>query len=296
MAKVSVVIPSRNRKSEVQRAVRSVLAQTLKPHEIIVVDDGSTDDTHKALREQFPSITIIRNEESKGGAMARNIGADAASGEYLAFLDSDDEFLPDHLSYRVQEMENLGADGSFGTFYLTDGQVKNEIKFQSHYKAEGGVGDLILSFTRFDARTSTFVFRRESFLKVRFDDTLKKHQDWDLAIRFDSGFKFVLFDRPTVTIYTDGGRMSSTMNHEVSFRFLDKHRSVLSADSMFAFCLKNVLKSQLRNEGGAVRQRYKQFVSEIKKELSFRNRIAYHLLFNGGLRTLYTVKKMFSKN
>src|SRR5262249_13181427 len=93
----SVVIPVYNRADTLSRVLRSVLAQTFQDFEIVVVDDGSKDDP-KSVCDSFhdPRIRYLR-QENRGGGAARNAGIDAARGRFVAFLDSDDEFLPQHL-------------------------------------------------------------------------------------------------------------------------------------------------------------------------------------------------------
>jgi len=95
---VSVVIPAYNAAVTVERALDSVHAQTCPGIiEVIVVDDGSTDDTSALIREKYPQVTLIR-QDNTGNAGARNRGIDEARGDYVAFLDADDEWLPEHLA------------------------------------------------------------------------------------------------------------------------------------------------------------------------------------------------------
>ena len=95
--KYSVVIPVYNKAPYIARTLTSVLAQNFDDYEIIVVDDGSTDDSMQKLRQvQSPKIRIIR-QENQGVAVARNTGILAAQGEYIAFLDADDAWLPEYL-------------------------------------------------------------------------------------------------------------------------------------------------------------------------------------------------------
>ncbi|MGI5819578.1 MAG: glycosyltransferase family 2 protein [Armatimonadota bacterium] len=92
---VSVVIPAYNSAGVIERALNSVLAQTYAGiAEVIVVDDGSQDDTAQLVREMYPGVTLIQ-QENAGREIARNVGVDAASGDYIAFLDHDDEWFPE---------------------------------------------------------------------------------------------------------------------------------------------------------------------------------------------------------
>jgi glycosyltransferase involved in cell wall biosynthesis len=114
MPVVSVIIPSFNRACQLEQAIESVLAQSLKDVEIIVVDDGSTDDTTSRMDKFNGAVTLIHQEKS-GASVARNTGIVAAKGDFIAFLDSDDTFLPGHLEESVNFLrEEPRIDFVFG--------------------------------------------------------------------------------------------------------------------------------------------------------------------------------------
>jgi glycosyltransferase involved in cell wall biosynthesis len=100
---ISVITPTFNRARLLPRAIESVLVQSFDDLEYIIVDDGSTDNTHKEIRELIESDSRIHyhRSENKGTAMARDLGCSIAKGSYITFLDSDDEYLPNHLESRV---------------------------------------------------------------------------------------------------------------------------------------------------------------------------------------------------
>ncbi|AFM26383.1 glycosyl transferase [Desulfomonile tiedjei DSM 6799] len=106
---VSVIIPTYNRAHLVQRAIRSVLCQSYTDYEIVVVDDGSTDSTHEIVREAFPEIAVITQLHA-GVSAARNKGIQHSTGRLLAFLDSDDEWLPEKLSRQVNLYGSNGTE------------------------------------------------------------------------------------------------------------------------------------------------------------------------------------------
>ena len=101
---ISVVIPSYNSDSLLRETLDSVLAQSRPAHEIIVVDDGSSDDTADVVREYGEAVRYIR-QENQGQAIARNTGVEAATGDWIALLDSDDLFLPDRLRRAAEAIE-----------------------------------------------------------------------------------------------------------------------------------------------------------------------------------------------
>lgn len=126
--KVSVIITTYNRQETLSRAIQSVLDQTYQDFEIIVVDDAS-----KVSQEEIVSsfnddrIKFIRHSINKGGSAARNTGIAASLGEYIAFLDSDDQWLPDHLSCQIKSFENLpftvGAHYSGLVIHSSEGEI-----------------------------------------------------------------------------------------------------------------------------------------------------------------------------
>jgi glycosyltransferase involved in cell wall biosynthesis len=106
---VSVILPTYNRASTLGRAVDSVLKQTFDDFELIIIDDGSTDESDAVLRAYTNDgrVRVIRQARNTGCAEARNVGVTASSGLYLAFQDSDDEWLPDKLEKSVAALEAL---------------------------------------------------------------------------------------------------------------------------------------------------------------------------------------------
>lgn len=278
---VSVVIPSHNRKRDLDVALQSVMMQSLQPLEVIVVDDGSTDGTQTYLQQHYLGVKVIRNEKPLGGAVARNQGARNAKGEYVAFLDSDDRWLPDHLKRKVAFLEEQQADGVYCTFYNQVGQSEPvAVTFNAANLKRGNLGSLILGNQRFDARTSTFVFRTNSFLKMGFDEKMKKHQDWDLAINFDKKFDFRFMDDRTVvlSVNPEAVRMSNNLNHEASLYFMSKNEQQVSADSLFIFCLKMLHRAERKGETREIRRQYIRFAGRLKHKLSAKLRVIYYLV------------------
>jgi glycosyltransferase involved in cell wall biosynthesis len=132
MPKVSIILPTFNRADTIMRAVRSVQAQSFQDWELIVVDDGSTDNTAALLAGIDSRVTLI-SQENHGVTEAKNTGIQAGSGDYFAFLDSDDEFMPHHLELCVAFLETFKEEQFVSTEDLEDfghGRVVN------HYRVE----------------------------------------------------------------------------------------------------------------------------------------------------------------
>lgn len=117
MVEISVVIPLWNKEEYVERSLRSVFAQTLQPKEIIVVDDGCTDGSVAVVQRLGNPLVRIVKQKNAGVSAARNRGAEEARSEFVAFLDADDIWLPNHLEETAALIENYPDCGVFATLY-----------------------------------------------------------------------------------------------------------------------------------------------------------------------------------
>ncbi len=112
--RVSVIIPNFNRRDLIGETISSILAQSLPPMEIIVVDDGSTDDSVAVVEKEFGASVRVLRQQNEGAGVARNNGFLAASGDFIQFMDSDDICAPQHLEVQVEALERTGADFAYG--------------------------------------------------------------------------------------------------------------------------------------------------------------------------------------
>lgn len=195
---VSVIIPTYNRAHTVSRAIQSVLNQTYQDFEIIVVDDCSTDNTEEVVKGFNDSrICYIRHEQNRGGSAARNTGIRIARGEYIAFLDSDDEWLPNKLA---EQMRVFYSDRNCGAVYTDLLHVCKDGHAEVHkgYHPEGWIlKDLLV--TNVVGSASSVVVKRECFKVVGlFDEKLPSCQDWDMWIRIAKHYTFRSIPEPLV--------------------------------------------------------------------------------------------------
>ena len=183
---VSVVIPTRNRADLLRKALDSVFSQTYPPMEIIVIDDASQDSRAYAGVDALldSRVRYVRNERPLGPSGARNAGIHLASGELVAFLDDDDEWLPEKLEKQVRTF--LG-DPEVGAVYcrhkLRDTKAGSVYSPSCTHFASGWIltEQLVEDHT---GPTSTYVIRRDCLLSVGcFDTLLRGREDWDLTIR-----------------------------------------------------------------------------------------------------------------
>jgi hypothetical protein len=181
---VTVVIPTFNRASKIGRAIRSVLGQTCQDWELIVVDDASTDGTEEAVKRMADNrIKYIRHERNRGGGAARNTGIRCAQGEYIAFLDSDDEWLAEKLQKDLEIFRN--SDASVGLVYTGEMILDETGKVLETHRAtkSGWVYEELLD-SCFIGSCSRVTVKKQAVARIAgFDETLASHQDWDLWLR-----------------------------------------------------------------------------------------------------------------
>lgn len=179
---VSAVIPVHNRAHCVGRAVESILAQTEAVEEIIVVDDGSSDDLQSALKPFPHAVRLIRHPTNQGAAAARNTGMAAARGEYLAFLDSDDVWKPGKLRQQMAFMARMSLDVSCTNFELVGPRrTAPEVPFRPYGDRIGRDEFLWGCYT---CPGSTLVIKRSILLEHGgYDPAFPRYEDWDLLLR-----------------------------------------------------------------------------------------------------------------
>ena len=197
---VSVIIPTHNRSAIISQTIDSVLAQSFTDFEIIVVDDGSTDNTASVLQEQYAQkLTYIRMENS-GLPAARNTGIKAVRGTYVAFIDDDDLWFPDKLQRQITLMQN---NPSLGLVYCgcykigEDGAVLSETR-PAH---RGELLEYLLRSNCIVGSASAVMVTHEVFSRAHyFDETLKACEDWDLWIRIARYYQIDFIAEPLVKL------------------------------------------------------------------------------------------------
>ncbi|MEK7290503.1 MAG: glycosyltransferase, partial [Planctomycetota bacterium] len=187
---VSVILPTYNCANFLPHSIQSILSQTYDSYEIIVVDDGSTDNTKEVLNPFMQRISYIKLEQNKGLPAARNIGIKSALGKYIAFIDADDIWLPEKLQTDIKYFEtyseismvyskhiNIDINGS-----VLDGDTKKRLP-------SGNIFIQLFSEQNFII-TSSVVVKKDVFETTGlFDEQLFNCQDWDMWLRITFYFK-----------------------------------------------------------------------------------------------------------
>jgi len=211
MPLISVIIPTFNRAHVLPRAVRSVLAQKNADFDLIIVDDGSTENQDRGWRmrdDEKPStlpppasvIRFFRSEKNRGPAAARNLGIREARGEWIAFLDSDDEWLPGKLKAQLgffrENPEYLICQTE--EIWIRNGKRVNPMK--KHQKSGGWIFDKCLPLCV--VSPSAVMMHRKLFDKVGlFDESLLACEDYDLWLRIASRHPVGLIEKPYIVKY-----------------------------------------------------------------------------------------------
>ncbi|MEX0760820.1 MAG: glycosyltransferase family 2 protein [Dehalococcoidia bacterium] len=227
---VSVITPTHNRAGLIGRAIKSVQNQTHQDWEHIIIDDASTDDTEavvRAFQESDDRIVYIKHPENRNGAAARNTGIRAAKGDYVAFLDSDDEFHPETLAkqlavFESSDLENLGlvtcgrrevGPGGSEAIKLPKrrGWVRQDVLGTA--PRTGNIGIVHIGF----------MMKRNSE-PIMFDERLAAFQDWDFLARATAKYQLDYVPEPLLIVNVQGERVHSAKNvASASEILIEKH-------------------------------------------------------------------------
>ena len=251
--KISVIIPYFNRSHTIERCLQSVSSQTFHNLECIVIDDGSSESEAEALESIMAEFSddryrLIHLDTNTGGGAARNRGMEVAQGEYLAFLDSDDEWLPEKLQMQLEFA------------------VASKTKFiscQSFVHHSNGIGILPARSMGSESiadylfcqngwlQTSSFLIQKDALEDVRFDETLPRHQDYDLLFQLqEKSIKPEIIETPLVKVHWEdletSGRAVNIANSE---RFAKSRRRFFSEKARSCFVAKFVIIPIAKSKG-----------------------------------------------
>lgn len=242
MRRASVIIPTYNRGKYVCEAIESVLGQTFQDFEVIVVDDGSTDDTRQRIEHYLPRIEYI-HQKNAGPAAARNTGIAASKGEYVAFLDSDDLWLPNKLRLQVEFMDSNPQCGMvFADLCRFKGDQIVCPSFFREREGQDASGDMFnklisedffhfLRHIMYFIVTSTVLLRREVFDKVgTFDESLPVTEDYDMWLRIARRYSIGAMDVCLVKYRVHDASLSwtrATLYMDMLIRILEKQYKAL---------------------------------------------------------------------
>lgn len=250
-ALVSVIIPVYNRPRLVLEAVNSVFGSTWRPLEVIVVDDGSTDETHRHLTTLTPPVGVdyrVLQQRNCGASAARNRGLSVSKGQYIQFLDSDDLLLPEKLSEQVTCLGNQNLEVVYGDWW--QGRSRNDKRYFKGYEPQSLLCDLLLG--RF-LPSFSFLYRREVVERNGgWDETFGLNDDFDFALRIAASTSRIGYCPKATGLYRwhPGERLSrksrqavARANLEILGKFESQHASNLIGSGPSEAMLKKCLAS-----------------------------------------------------
>ena len=247
---VSVIIPHFNREDKVWRSIQSVILQSYKLLEIIVIDDGSDDQSLiKSIVSSFndPRLRLVLLKENVNGAAARNIGIVQSNGELIAFLDSDDEWMPKKIETQIEYCKNFVEED---VLVFTKSDVRTQegqnalIKIWPNRGLHPNekIGDYLFCNRGYLPTPSIMVPRRLA-IEVPFNEKLQRHQDYDFLLRLEEkGCQFHMIKEPLVIVHWEDMQDSARgLNPTLSLAFLKDYHQFLSPRARSGFVISQIV-------------------------------------------------------
>lgn len=263
---VSVIIPTYNRENTIVRAVNSILNQSYKDLEVIVVDDCSRDNTIEVVSMiQDARVRIIKCEKNGGACVARNIGIEHAKGRYIAFQDSDDEWYPNKLEIQLEKLNSTNSDIVACSFYKCEGKKVKQwppSEITGHYLERILKGNYVT--------TQAILAKRECFQNEKFDEKLPRYQDWELVIRLLGKYKFYFINEPLLNAYVQKDSITNNFKAGAvaAMYILEKHKETYQKYPGSDKILKKIFAYGKMREGNFEHNYYKDILREYKFDLT----------------------------
>lgn len=235
---VSIIIPTFNRRRTLSRAIQSVLHQTYSLLEIIIIDDGSTDDTESVIKGIYDDRIVYRKiPKRQGAAHARNIGMKMAKGDYIAFQDSDDYWYEGKLETQIKYLNKTGSDIVFCPYYRINLDGKRElVPDQSKQSYDAIEKDILEILKRTNViGTPTILMRRKVVEEIGgFDVEMQKIEDYEYAIRLAQRYKIAFFQEPLVEAYMQDDSITyrKETDWDAHIIMLRKHKNYLDVNKV----------------------------------------------------------------
>lgn len=299
--RVTIVIPTYKRPNNLIRAIESGLSQDYEHIQIVVVDDNSSGDSCRLKTEELMTrfttikkVKYIKHQQNKNASAARNTAILNSNGEYIAFLDDDDYFLPSKISEQLRLLKENPDCDMVCTNYTK--QYKNKTYKIGSLKnqAKGDFTDLILSGKIDLCGGSTLLVKRSVVSKIGgFDESFIRHQDWEFMLRLFKEARMVLTNKKLTVITTDGIRNYPKAENFLAIKekFLNKFATEINGEN------KDIQKEILNYQWGEVCNAFFlefKFVSAIKIISNKKIKFGFKAIFN--LITRFILKIEFIKN
>lgn len=233
---VSVIVPAFNSARYIQEAVDSALEQDYPAIEVIVIDDGSTDETVGIVERYGNKVRLLR-QKNQGSAAARNHGIRNASGKYVAFLDADDVWSPQKISWQIAAMADGGYKMAYGRFIWWHADAEGNHRpaaqeFAHPANPALSTAAIVTGWTYADLLldcivwTSTVIVEKEALLAVGlFDEHLRKGQDYDLWLKLSRRIEMVGLEQPTALYRIHPTSITASLK-DINYEYLILSRAV----------------------------------------------------------------------
>lgn len=237
----SVILATKNRCNLLNRSINSILNQTFKDYELIIINDGSTDDTEIFIRQlDNPKIKLITMEKSLGCAGARNIGIQAAQADYILFIDDDDEYLP----YRLTILNDYIKNNNTKNFIMYTDMIRvNRDGSLNYWQSPHPCGDHIINESTKDFQGTSLAMQQILIRKEAFNEnglldiTNPNMEDVDFYIRANKKYTFVRIPIPTVLYYDTGGvSFDSCKSIQSRLKIISKYENDLDLCLKYLIC------------------------------------------------------------
>lgn len=233
---VSIIIPTYMRADMLNRAIDSVLNQTYDNIEVIIVDDNNPHSKYRKNTEEImlkykevKNVMYLKHDKNRNGAAARNTGINAAKGEYIGFLDDDDEFISNKIEAQVNSLNKISNEygAVYGGYRIIRG---NKVISNIEVNKEGQLFQDLMLMEWGTGSGSNVLFKREVFNEIGlFDESLLRHQDWDILLRMFKKYKIKSIEDIIINIYKDSriNIPNAEKFNEVKTYFLNKYENEL---------------------------------------------------------------------
>lgn len=217
--KVSIIMPTYNRANTISRAIKSIINQTYDDLELIIVDDGSVDNTKEVISEFDDKRIKYIYQKNSGACSARNAGIKISKGKYIAFLDSDDEWNINKLEKQIKFIEEKNAKVVFcNYFYEKAGKIQVAInKLKKDYLI-----NLDLLDKNYITTGALFIEKELIIKKGMFDEDMPRYQDWELVLRLSNDNKIYFQNECLLTLHYQKESISSSTSLSKKIIALEK--------------------------------------------------------------------------
>ena len=282
--KVSIIIPTYNRAKLIKKSINSILNQTYDNIEVIVVNDCSTDNTEEVIKKiKDDRIRYIKLKKNSGACAARNAGIKVATGKYINFNDSDDEYLPTKIETQYNNLIKNNSDMDFCRIMIHINNLEYPIPSESHKKnilKQKYIEELVNGNY---ISTPTMLIKSKIIKKVLFDEQLPRFQDYDLVLRMIPGIKVSYTDEILINVYNSKDSISNSNERLLSavkiminkkYDITDEQKNKLNDTLINIYSnAMNATFDRIKNEFDTVTREYNLLNKEYKKIYSEYNSI-----------------------